>query len=1289
MPHYETVTEAVEQEIKDHGLEHMLGRGRGVIRAERLAEQLDVERAPVSEVLRFIADEDEYQAGSGGYELMEALSSEKVDTQVILDALKKCSVRGAVQALLDTGSDRQQQYLVDVIAKYDDYIQHGVESKGYRRDGSYGAIGMEVAQPDAIRTGLWRDVVYASMIGTPELGALTMAGRYLRDKASREEEKEPDDRNQDIILGAGNLPVVRGYHSGIFPPALERRYEHYADGTYTLLPPELVGRVGDAFPELAQTYGQVRARISKKNPELADEWVEHRAVRELARIITKSTEYDDPHRSEQSPYHSGFAERLAWAQLGEQAQRQFRGMRRKLRGVDLHNIGRFIGKSGDNPYEKEWRKADKVNPADVQAVRSFYEDRARRESVASFGSGTHDPATHIQNLAAQLADIGRRPSEELLADFSHERDRLQAKRGAHASLAQKATYLHFIDRPEDGDALIDWINKAPFGLINLTHKMLMKGVGKETALAYAVARNTFPGESLTWELIDACKGITKHRMEKTQVLTDRLKEAGIVVDLENRLRLSGVSNSYDAKDVVELLKQGYSAEQVLEYPWLCRLASTEAVDFPAGGNEMQKHKWLVENGYAYLGGGWNKNSIGKLIYTRLQSGIEHSVHDASQWLETFQIPDKGYDVQTLKALVHSGAVTDISQIDKVRFRDGELEEKLIFGIINAPQDLRDRLLLPGKAQKIQSMLFEPQHQLLYLGLLDIYKTEDVSVAKLQQAALGHLDEFFDQWITNARTKETAHRINKEDLRQSILSLDIDRLHNLQLGAGETITGAIQKLNGYGQNRQRYIDDATSWLSRHMTAPHARLTKVWDDRATALAAGVGDSAREVEVWQNDNAARKYLLELERQGSMPHNLTVNEVMTEYKGWVNELSRVYGSERVVRAISEFKEIRKSESLLPAATIDLSEEVGSAYKAEILAADDPRGATIGPDTGCCMTLDGASRNCIKSGYRDKNAGFFALYTPEGRLAAQSYFYVNSNNPDVLVIDNIEANQGRDTTKIVKMYQKALKQYLSERFTSDSEWKIRTVQIGTGYGDAVKSTVTQLPMATVIRNNLGDHIYSDASRDQRMLLQLSDAEVHEAKARSLRAEQSEAVEPNHTPEIAVKDLSPEHAEIIRDLEKQIYPRHMRQYRDRAMLDEELHAKGANEFSFLVAANGDSSNDYLGYCLAYLEQSETDPQRSDPVLYAADMAIIPEAQGNRIGMKMFEGLLERAKSHGVDKIELHARETTSYAALSHSSWTPRLLYNYGYKLVDHGPVDEFDDNQGNVERLYLISLERI
>ncbi len=114
--------------------------------------------------------------------------------------------------------------------------------------------------------------------------------------------------------------------------------------------------------------------------------------------------------------------------------------------------------------------------------------------------------------------------------------------------------------------------------------------------------------------------------------------------------------------------------------------------------------------------------------------------------------------------------------------------------------------------------------------------------------------------------------------------------------------------------------------------------------------------------------------------------------------------------------------------------------FVAEILSEDDPRGLTIGYDTGCCMTLGGASESCIWAGYEDPRYSFFAVYDEAGRLRAQSVMYLaKEDGKQILVVDNIEVNAGTELQPISEIYKMALTQFAQERRihrVGDSYWR-------------------------------------------------------------------------------------------------------------------------------------------------------------------------------------------------------------------------------------------------------------
>ncbi len=1407
MPRHNETT--IEQEIIDHGLDRVLGFGRGVLNIEGLAgevKRLPSEELNMSEDWRYgevfnSLHRLDVDIESDTSSLIDALNSDRPSMKAILNGLKECSVLDGVSTLLDIGTDQQREYLIGRLMVYEGYVVDGKPYSGgyYDDDDNYiKTTEYDQVAPEDIRVGLWRDVVHSSILGTPEMGALSIARNMLR----------PDDGKAPSIV------YLHGYDSGIIPATIKRN----DDG-------EVIGRrpatVGDDLPALAKTYNRIETRLQGKHPEYSEEDVEYKAVRDLARTIAKSTEYNPPYRGPESPYTGSFEEAMAWAQLGDQAQRQLRGMRQKIMGVDLHSIGRFIGKSGDNRYEKDWRKieqfAESHGSHNPESVRQYYKERAQEEIARQHAMrGNEDAGTIITDGASAINTIDALSDDELIEQFTTEREVLKRKRDSHMSLAQRAVQLHFdlkelngdMDDPESQRYVIDWINDAPFGLIKRTSTMLSRGVSKEVAFAYATAEYAFPGVPMTHELVKACEGVTSTALDRIRALNKYIQQERsevISLSVEERVILGKLSTRYDATDVIALTAQGYTTEQVERNPWLCQLEVSQPIDFPADGTESQQQKWLAEHSYTYLAGGWSKAAVGKLIKTRLDTGIEASVHDASQWLSAFHMPTAAYDAQKISTLAHEGKV-DLGKIGREKLRDEDVERRFIAQLLYSDKALRERLnygmqhtmavsdrleavfimdpKLKGEFNKQLGMtmqrsaetfydtildedtslrseyeayianggtrkkyfaelaksrsdikqrlevtrkegrnefdnnfytvviaehpeyalgdsegsfhgedwFFSPEYQFLYRAAVEPvngvprYKTDDFTIDSIAERAAELVLAYEDAGFGTAKD-ETDHGISADKIRYSLQGA-LGYLH--QVDREGSISDTAAELKAMSRARGEYIRDAQGWLSRHATSPSTRLTKVWGDRAAALAEGVSDSARSIEQWQADNAMRVHLADLELAGAMPHNLTADEVIRDWRSWTTELSRVSDSGSIIDTISEYKRRRNMEAILPAATIDIHADNG-VYKAEILAKDDPRGCTIGSDTGCCMTLYGASSDCIWSGYTHPDAGFFALYTPQGQLAAQSYFYVNPASPEILVLDNIEANRGRDTNKIVKLYQESLQEYLTDRFREDPNWKIRTVNVGIGYGEAVKASVLQLPQpARVVPN--AHHIYTDAS-EQRQLLTLSDDQITKVVPAPREKEAPEKVRPQHVPEIVTHTIEVKDAEIISELEVQIYPDHIQYYRDRNKAREDASEPGADKFSFLVSAEADSSKDYIGYCVAYFnalhDEGDGSTEYDYSELYVADMAILPDFQGKGVGFKMFTELLGRAKEHNINRILFEARESTSYAALMGSSYTRRVLHDYGYRLVDNGSDDYFEDDDGNVERLFNITIEKL
>ncbi len=730
-------------------------------------------------------------------------------------------------------------------------------------------------------------------------------------------------------------------------------------------------------------------------------------------------------------------------------------------------------------------------------------------------------------------------------------------------------------------------------------------------------------------------------------------------------------------------------------PWLIHEYKSEnatsirnANHFPDTANNSAKYNWCATNAFVHLDGNWSAQTIGKIIYTRLQTKIEHSLHDATYWLENFQMPNEAYDISKIKQIVNSGQ--EISSIEqyKMPLIDLQSEQKLIARILSASKDTKDRLKLSTKPQVITNLFSNPATTLIYESLAQNYQNPDYNYDSLANEVYTNLEQFHHDNLSTESSKPSTWRMDINAFRNNVAST-LEQIHQLSQSRNlseERIGEIMQRLKQCGANRKAYIDDATSWLVKHTTAPSRDLTLAWSERIYAITDGSNDNISEILTWKKTHEISDYILkhpyEIQSLG-----LTEKEMTTDYQNIISELSTGYGAKEIINFIGFFKKHQNNHKIMPAEDISLQSKQGN-YIGSVLAYDDPRGATIGVNTGCCMTLGGASESCIRSGYADSNAGFFAIKDPRGKIMAQSYFYINPEHPDTVVMDNIEANAGRDSNRIIELYQKYFSEYLKSRFANDPNWQIRQVNVGTRYGEVAKAQVLNLSKTDIILNR--PSIYTDADSDQRLIIRLSDEEINEAK-KSL-------VSQNITPDTAEQQpqspafspLNLSNRSILQDLESKIYPEeNMRQYDDDQFLHDELTQPGVDRYSFFInpknPQTAETKNYPIGYCVAYEADSEINPSSPQKVVYIADFGVIPEARDGAATLGALEEILSRVNSaDDIETIELDARKSTSYRFFT-SPGGKRYFARKGFNVIEHDRHTDF----GNQEETILISLEKI
>jgi hypothetical protein len=581
--------EQLQQELKDHDISHP-GEWREAINLNSDEDNF-YESGQPREKVELKNDEDNfYESGQprekvelknfehlfdyleGGLGAPDQLKIEKFkntkDNIERLQLLSNMKLSEMAQCIRESGlTDSAFHYLSGRLEFYQKLIQ-GKAVKRYKsqewnfQKGECIDVIMEepidqsVATPETIKLGLLRDTIFAGMIGSPEMAIFKISKRRCEERK---------------ILQT-HFPLVKGYHSGIFE-----------------------GNIGWAFPLLRKTYERARSVIEGrlKGQEISEQEIEHKAVMMASSWLTESMNYNPSGRGPESPYVSGHDEAIAWTRLGEQVKKQLRGMRQKIQSVDLHNIERFIGKSGVDKYDSERKRlygqikflkegndqekkqefTTRENNFAIQKQERWLERENERlnnklkkskkeieeaqlpedEAVLQLKNveDRHFEEMRDNHLEVQekIAYFQNRTTEQLLADIEGRQKLVEVRHEKRKSLAQKALDLHFHFNHtgrRDGNSeeesqdksykgVVDWINYAPLGTIKRAHKMLRQGISDKTVMEVSIA-----------DIILGKNGIDRESMRSINNLSTEVKI--LEAELKNKQNISESFNDRDWND---------------------------------------------------------------------------------------------------------------------------------------------------------------------------------------------------------------------------------------------------------------------------------------------------------------------------------------------------------------------------------------------------------------------------------------------------------------------------------------------------------------------------------------------------------------------------------------------------------------------------------------------------------------------------------------------------------------------------------------------------------------------
>src|SRR3989338_7801802 len=300
---------ALERELSDHGISDP-SEWRKALDLETPLEGekgMESDRRSFEKLLTYLDGEKKVLESEKIKKFSEAESSSEK-----LELLRTMSLTDAITAIREhSDTEGSYKYLADRLDFYQKFISgEAVKRKSEQEWDSKKNAYVEVvkeyqvdasnASPETIRLGVWRDMLYAAMQGTPEMGAVKIATKRINRGLEQKAAKSSGQATK--IKSAVKL---FGYYSGIHEGSL--------------------GQCADLGELYKKSLAQVQRRYEKQ--KLTDEQLEHKAVMSMARKLEGAYEYNGIVNVSGSPYSAGFKEAISAGQLGHKVMRQMRGMR--------------------------------------------------------------------------------------------------------------------------------------------------------------------------------------------------------------------------------------------------------------------------------------------------------------------------------------------------------------------------------------------------------------------------------------------------------------------------------------------------------------------------------------------------------------------------------------------------------------------------------------------------------------------------------------------------------------------------------------------------------------------------------------------------------------------------------------------------------------------------------------------------------------------------------------------------------------------------------------------------
>lgn len=341
---------------------------------------------------------------------------------------------------------------------------------------------------------------------------------------------------------------------------------------------------------------------------------------------------------------------------------------------------------------------------------------------------------------------------------------------------------------------------------------------------------------------------------------------------------------------------------------------------------------------------------------------------------------------------------------------------------------------------------------------------------------------------------------------------------------------------------------------------------------------------------------------------------------------------------------------------------------------------------TNCCIRIDSehmGAESTIADYNTDLGVQIVNIWDEtknEPAVAAWCWLGKNENDEAVLVMDNIESNT-LYSTNYPEQLTKELFDYLKEYAESIGAKKIVMGKANNDLptaGELAKFKDDTQKYEKIGGSNRSDGYFLEAE-NKSVKIVWEAKEKEESKKAEKKGKEVVKIQFEN---LNISNLSEDDFAKIKQLERKIY-----QGTDlilgQAMIED---IKQGNGFEYSIIVDGQKSAGVNKEAIGYLAAVEDETEEGDPCVYLEDIAVVPEAQGQEIGWKMFQDLIGKLKEKARKEnkpvlLDMHLREGSQRFMEKYG----QQLEQMGVKLLEEAFIpDYYDEGEDALYKVYEI-----